>query len=252
MVALHYRTFGDMSAPALLLIHPMGTDARLWEGVVDELREDFFCIAPDLQAAGQSPMPDAPVTAEGHVTDLIELAVHLKLDRFAIAGCALGGMVGAILAADHPERVTGLVMTNPGLRNLPEVKEMLRQRTVEVIDKGMDVLLPAATEKSFHNQPRDARYDTFTERYRAIDPKAYASSVLGFLDIDIEPFLARISCPVLLIPGGQDVLMPPEAAATIAKALADARIVPFEEAAHFIPYQAPARLAAEIRSFLPH
>jgi len=250
MAELSFETHGDRSSPAIVLVHALGTDRRFWDDVVADLKRDFFCITPDLQAAGATPIPATPVTAEQHAADVIALADSLGVKQFAIAGCALGGMVGAVIAAKVPDRVTALVMTNPGLRNLPEVKEMLKQRTVDVVEKGMEFLLPAATEKSFHNQPHDERYDRFVAGYRAVDPKAYSSSVLGFLEIDIEPYLPQIRCPVLLIPGGQDLLMPPEAAATIQQGLSNARVVRFEEAAHFIPYQAPDRLAAEMRGFL--
>ena len=247
---LDYSTSGDSGTPPIIMVHALGTDRRMWDDAVSILQHDFYCITPDLQAAGRSPIPEEPISAEEHAKDLIALADHLGLRGYSLAGCALGGMVAAIVAAQEPERVRALVMTNPGLRNLPQVKDMLRARAVQVVAEGMDCLLPAATERSFHNQPHDERYDLFVERYRAQDPAGYASSVLGFLEIDIERYLPEIKCPTLVVSGGQDILMPTDGSKVVSASVARAQHIHFEDAAHFIPYQAPDRLADEMTRFL--
>ncbi len=249
MARLHVVERGNSSAPTLVLVHALGTDHRFWDEAVADLSHDFHCVTPDLQAAGQTPIPPSPVDADRHAADLAEMIHERDLGRVVLAGCAIGGMVAAICAANNPDVCAGLVMTNPGLRNQDAVKEMLRARTDEVRAHGMAVLLPGAPEKSFHEMPRDARYERYVERYGALDPEGYASSVLGFLDIDIRPVLPRLKCPLLLIPGGKDILMPAEGAGEIAGRVPHAEIVPFDDVAHFIPYQAPERFAAELRRF---
>lgn len=246
---LRVETHGQPGAPALLLVHALGTDGRFWDEAVADLARDFHCLVPDLQASGRTPNPAAPVTAQAHAADLIGLLNDLGVDRAIFAGCAIGGMVAAVAAAAAPERCAGLVMTNPGVRNADGVKDMLRARVDQVRAEGMSILLPGAAEKSFHGMPRDARFDRYVERYAAQDPEAYALSVLGFLDIDIRPILPRVTCPVLLIPGGQDVLMPADSAEVICGLVPQAEVVRFDDAAHFIPFQAPERFVAELRRF---
>ncbi|MFC7398687.1 alpha/beta fold hydrolase [Chelatococcus sp. GCM10030263] len=250
MTKLHVVTRGDRSKPAILFVHALGTDHRFWDEVVAGLEGSYFCITPDLQAAGKTPNPPQPVDAAGHAADLAAVLRDLGVARAVLVGCAIGGMVAAGLAATHPDLAAGLVMTNPGVRNADEVKGILRARVDEVRQHGMQVLLPAAPERSFHGMPRDARYDLYVERYVAQDPEGYALSVLGFLDIDIMPILPQIKCPLLLIPGGNDVLMPRDSAEVIAARVAQAEIVRFEEAAHFIPFQVPQQFLEALRAFL--
>jgi pimeloyl-ACP methyl ester carboxylesterase len=54
----------------------------------------------------------------------------------------------------------------------------------------------------------------------------------------------------MLMPGGKDVLMPPDGAGEIGALVPQAEIVPVPEAAHFVPYQAPERFVAELRRFM--
>ena len=67
---LNYKTYGDPKNTALLLVHAMGADLRFWEECVPQWESKFYCITPDLRAAGKSPTlfgsdtirepPDAP------------------------------------------------------------------------------------------------------------------------------------------------------------------------------------------------
>ncbi len=244
-VALH----GERSGKPLLLVHALGTDGRFWNEPVADLQRDHFCIVPDLRASGRMPNPPLPVTAEEHARDLIAILDALDIGRAIFAGCAIGGMVASLAAARAPERCAGLVMTNPGLRNADAVKDMLRARVDQVRAEGMQALLPGAAERSFQGMPRDGRYQTYVERYAAQDAEAYALSVLGFLDIDISATLPLVRCPVLLMPGGNDVLMPTGSADAISALVPQARVVPLPDVAHFIPFQAPDRFVKELRSF---
>ncbi|MCR5859929.1 alpha/beta fold hydrolase [Mesorhizobium sp. J428] len=246
---LRVETRGDRAKPALLLVHALGTDGRFWDEAVAELGRDFFCIVPDLRASGRTPNPDRPVTAQEHALDLVGVLDSLGIQRALFAGCAIGGMVAALTAVAAPARCAGLLMTNPGVRNADAVKDILRARVDQVRAEGMQVLLPAAADRSFYGMPRDARFDRYVDRYVAQDPEAYALSVLGYLDIDIRPELPKLSCPLLLIPGGNDVLMPSDSAEVIRSLVPQAEVVVFEDVAHFIPFQAPERFVAELRRF---
>lgn len=251
MTKLHVVTRGDWAKPAILFVHALGVDHRFWNEAIDALQADYFCIAPDLQAAGGgTPNPPKPVTAEEHAADLVELLDDLKVQRAVIVGCAVGGMVAATVAATYPEKAAALVMTNPGTGNADAVKGMLRARVDEVRAHGMRVLLPGAPERSFHGMPRDHRYDTYVERYAAQDPEAYALTVLGFLDIDVKPILPRVKCSLLLIPGGNDTLMPADGAESVAALVPGAKIVRFDEVAHFVPFQAPEKFVATLKPFV--
>jgi 3-oxoadipate enol-lactonase len=251
VVKVHAPTKGDPSNPAIIFVHALGTDHRFWNEVIDEMKDDYYCIAPDLQAAGGgTPNPPEPVTAEGHARDLADLAQSLGVERAAFVGCAIGGMVAATCVARNPDLATALIMSNPGVRNADDVKIMLRNRVDEVRRHGMQVLLPAAPEKSFHGMPQDGRYRLYVDRYTAQDPEAYALSVLGFLDIDIRPIMPMVKCPLLIIPGGQDILMPADSADVISSLAPHAEVVRFDDVAHFIPFQAPSRFVSTIRPFL--
>jgi pimeloyl-ACP methyl ester carboxylesterase len=250
MAKLNIVTRGRRENRALLLIHAFGTDHRFWEEAVWDLSRDYFCITPDLQAAGESPLPPEPVVLDQHCADLIEMLDDLGVPRAAFIGCAIGGMIAAALAARHPQRAAAVVMANPGTGNAEAFKGVLRDRVDLVRAKGMTALLPGAADRAFHGMPRDRRYDLYVERFAAQSAEAYALSVLGFLDIDIRPDLPDVECPLLLIPGGNDVIMPADAADTVAALAPRTQTIRLDGVGHFVPFQAPERFVAAVRPFL--
>ena len=249
-VLLSYDTHGTPRSVALLLVHPLGTDRRFWEECIELWEERFYCIAPDLQAAGKSPRPDAPVTIPGHAADLERLRETLGIDAVVPIGCALGSMVAACYAARYARSTRALVMTNPGVRNPDAANAMLRERVEIARRSGVGALLPAAVDRAYHDQPRDARYRRHLERFAAQDAQTFARSVEGFLDADITAELRRIACPTLIVSGENDLLMPGDNAERIKAAVPQAESALMKGAAHFLPYQAPDRFAPMVIDFL--
>ncbi len=228
----------------------MGTDRRFWEECVEIWKERFYCVTPDLRAVGKSPRPEVPVTIPGHAADLEQLRNHLGIDTVVPIGCALGAMVAACYAARYPSSTRALIMANPGVRGTDAANEMLRQRVEIARQSGVAALLPAAVERAFHNQPRDERYRRHMERFAAQDSETFARSVEGFIGADITAELAHIHCPVLVVSGEDDVLMPADSGERIRTAVPQAELTMMKGAAHFLPFQAPDRFAPLVEDFL--
>jgi len=247
---LNHQTFGHRQDTALLLVHPLGTDLRFWEECVAIWQPRFYGIAPDLQAAGQSPRPEVPVTIPDHVADLERLRSSLGVKTVVPIGCALGGMVAATYAARYPQVTRALVMTNPGLGSTDAAKEMLRKRVETLRTSGIAALLPEAADRAFHNLPHDNRYQRHVQRFAEQDPETFARSVLGFVDADIRGELPRIKCPALIVSGEHDILMPSDSAQRIKEMVPQAQCTVMSGAAHFLPFQAPQRFAPLVTEFL--
>jgi pimeloyl-ACP methyl ester carboxylesterase len=61
--------------------------------------------------------------------------------------------------------------------------------------------------------------------------------------------LRRITAPTLVVAGAQDGLVPPVYAETFAAEIPDARLEVIDDAAHWLPFEKPAELAALVREF---
>jgi 3-oxoadipate enol-lactonase len=241
-------------APTLLLIHPMGASLDFWDACLPAWQGRYGILAVDLRCAGASPCAAEPPGLDTHAADLEALRRALSATRLVPVACAVGCMVAASYAARHPAQVAAMVLSNPTPRSTEAAREALVARAAAVRRGGMAAILPAAVERPFAEQPRDARYLAYLGAFAAQHPEAYAQSVLGFATADARADFARTACPALLVPAAHDLLLPPplaeEVAALMPRGLA--RIALDLEGAHFLPYQRPTAFAARVTEFLGH
>src|SRR5690606_26468171 len=113
---LHYRDVGQPDAPAILFLNSLGTDMRIWNGVIEQLAADYRLITLDQRGHGQSDVPEGPYSIDGLAGDVLELAERLDLERFSLAGVSVGGMIALRVAIDHPERLVSLVACDTAAR----------------------------------------------------------------------------------------------------------------------------------------
>ena len=114
----------------------------------------------------------------------------------------------------------------------------------------MQALLPGAIDNAFIGYTDKARRNQYERRFAAQSPRNYAFAALGAAEADLTDASAAIACPVLLVPGGNDRLFGMAHADELASRIKQVRVVPFEDGAHFIPYQQPERFAAVVEEFL--
>lgn len=249
---LNYRAVGQEGRTALLLVHQLGGDLRVWDECAAIWAERYRVVAVDLRGAGRTPPADRPWHVDDHARDLIDLRRDLGLAGIVAIGCAIGSLVAATYAAMDAAEVKALVLSDTA----PELGEESRLRTTarieEVKQRGMAALLPGAIDLAFKNQPDDERRRSYAARFAANDPAGYIAIAGGMIGTDIKPCLAALACPTLVAVGEHDVLLPPSLSRQVHALVPGSAFHVIPGAAHFPPYQAPEAFAALVQGFLTH
>jgi pimeloyl-ACP methyl ester carboxylesterase len=109
---VRYRESG--SGKPIVFVHGLLVDGRLWRKVTPLLEDDFRCIVPDLPLGSHVlPFdPDADLSPPGLARIVDELMGALELEDVTLVGNDTGGAISQITAANHPERIGRLVLTN--------------------------------------------------------------------------------------------------------------------------------------------
>ena len=248
--SLHAAEGGPAGAPhRLLLLHAMGADHRMWDPARALLETRFRCIAPDQRDAGRSPSASAPVAIESHADDMAATVRARGAAPVIAAGCAIGAAIATALAARHPDTVGALVLINPLHRTRPKARAMLAERAATARARGMQAIMPGAILAAFEGCAEGEAYEEYGRRFVAQDPVAYARQLEAILDCDTSAWTAKIRCPVLILAGGRDRLLPLEHGEALLGALPSARIEIIPEGAHFLPWQRPREVADAITRF---
>ena len=99
---------GPVDGPRLIFIHGSRITRTSWRGVTSRLDDTYRIASPDLPGHGD--LRDVPFTLE-RAADVVEAAIEAAGGPpVVLVGLSLGGYVAMAYAAEHPERVRGLVL----------------------------------------------------------------------------------------------------------------------------------------------
>ncbi|MBZ9870424.1 alpha/beta hydrolase [Mesorhizobium sp. BR1-1-9] len=236
---LNHLVKGEGRSLALLLIHPLGAELSFWDDFVEKIGDRFTTVACDLRSSGKSFGTGAPPSLADHAADLEALRLDVGVKNVVPIGCAVGSMIAAAYAGSYPSSTAALILANPTPSSSPQARLVLTERAAVVARHGMTAILPAAVERAFFNQPKDARYERYYCKFEAQNARAYALSTLGAANADATEFLKTVRCPALLMAGRHDVLLPLDNARAVHALLPQSEFVIAEHAAHFVPFQSP-------------
>jgi lipase len=124
----------------VLAVHGVTSSLEVWRAVARRLAGGparVCLLAPDLRGRGRSVGLPGPYGMARHRADLIAVLDDAGAEQAVLAGHSLGGFVVAGLAAEHPERISGLVLLDGGL----VVPAPLGQDVAEVLEAMIETAL---------------------------------------------------------------------------------------------------------------
>ncbi len=119
-VRLHAVTGGE--GPPLLLLHGWPETWYAWRLIMPALARDFEVVAVDQRGIGLSDKPEGGYDVGTQANDMVALMDSLDHGRFAMYGTDTGMPIAHAVAADHPERLDRLVVSEaplPGVSPSP-------------------------------------------------------------------------------------------------------------------------------------
>jgi pimeloyl-ACP methyl ester carboxylesterase len=254
---------GGEDKPPLLFIHGLGASWQCWLLNLAYFMDTHRCIAPDLPGFGESPLPHGKISIDGFARTVDGVCDALGIDATAVVGNSMGGFVGADLAISYATRVQRLVLVSPaGITS-----EHLSRRplvTAARLLAAAEVRL-ASRRDAFVRRPQLRRLALqFVVRYpeRLSGPltwelvngsgrKGFVPALDALIGYSIRDRLPQIECPVLLVWGTNDMLVPLGDAERYEQLIGpNARKVIFEDTGHVPMIERPNRFNPLVADFL--
>jgi pimeloyl-ACP methyl ester carboxylesterase len=249
-------------AQTLVLLHGYTGHARSWDAFAEAMSAHYRVLALDQRGHGQTQW--APANAydtDEMVKDLEAFVRALGLDRFALLGLSMGGLVSIGYAGKRPPALAKLVIVDIA----PEIDLVGLKRIQSGVVRS-DVF--ATREEAFARAREDnpippeehQRYRVdyslmrtadgrFTYRYdRALrDPN---NPRQGIPADEGWRLVANIGVPTLLIRGEQSDILSRAVAERMRKAIGDCRLLEVAGAGHPVPLDKPDEFLRAVRTFL--
>ena len=255
---LHVRDSGPTSGPAVIMLHGFGASLHTWEPWALALQDRFRVIRLDLPGSGLSePDPTGRYDDRRTLDILIALMDQLGVKTAAMIGNSIGGRISWRFAAEHPERVSKLVLVSPDgfasagfdYDKAPQVPAMM-QAMRYVLPKSM---LRMNLEPAYGDPSKltPAMLDRYYDMMLAPGSRdALLARMAQTILVKPEPMLARIQAPVLLVWGAKDAMIPVANAADYQRVLPKAELATFPNLGHLPQEEAPAESLPPVRAFL--
>ncbi len=112
--------------PVLILLHGNGRNAQFWYQWVPYLSRDFRIVRPDMRGLGKSIFADGSavdLSVESLIEDLVKVIGALGVDKVHFCGESMGGILGLLLAAQHPSLIKTLTLVSTPVFIEEEMKE---------------------------------------------------------------------------------------------------------------------------------
>jgi esterase len=242
---LHFTEWGDPSAPAVLLLHGGNQSSHSWDLVSLHLADRYHVYAPDQRGHGDSEWSrEIDYSMDAMAADALALLEQERVEQPIVFGHSMGGYVTMHAALRSPGFARAIVLVDVG----PELSDVGRKVVQDFVvhnvefDKLDDFLDAVASYDRFRSREHIARTAKYNLLVRA-DGK-YVSKVdhrrFGVSDLsDARPSagiglqeVTKIACPVLVVRGGESVVLDADAAERFVQALPDGRLVTVPNVGH--------------------
>lgn len=239
----------------ILLVHGFPLDHSMWRGQIDDLKQDFHVLAPDLRGFGQSTVTAGTTTMQNFADDLAAMLDALGIrEPITFCGLSMGGYVGWQFVTRHPGKLSRLIVADSRAVADNEKTAAGRLETADRVEKeGTQIVADAMLPKLFPAREVDGNAPfvlATKEVMLAAPPAGVAAALRGMAQRpDFTSELGKIKVPALVICGEEDAIAPPAEMQQIAQAIPGAKYVGIAGAGHMAPLEKPADVNAAIRAF---
>jgi pimeloyl-ACP methyl ester carboxylesterase len=267
-VELVYDTFGEPSAPPLLLIMGLGAQMIAWdEGFCRQLAMRGYRVirfdnrdvglstwfdaagVPDItalfQAGTQGRAVQIPYTLDDMADDAVGLLDSLGIASAHVVGASMGGMIAQLVAIHYPHRVRTLtsIMSTTGDPALPpptpEAMTLLLAPPPADREGYLDSAIQATAVLNGPGFPVDvpqARERAARAFDRGLNPAGTARQLAAVVTAENRrQALQAVTIPTLVIHGEADPLVPIAGGRDTANAVPGARLLVIEGLGHALP-----------------
>ncbi len=245
----------------VLFVHGITTYSFIWRKILPFFIHDYEVIAIDLLGCGDSDIPlneDFSLKRQAHL--IKQFADSLNIGKFHLISHDVGGGIAQIFAVNYQENLLSVTLINSVAYNFWPVQPIVAMRTpiirqiaIASLDFGMFSLI---VKRGLYHKSNlsEELMDLFWK------PMRYKLGRKGFLHFakclnnsnltEIEKDIQKLTVPVLIIRGEDDVYLSGVIAEKLHSEIAHSKLIKIETGGHFIQEDEPEKVSDHILNFI--
>lgn len=243
---------------AVLLIHGMPTNGRLWDGVVRELASHFRCFVIDLPGMGGTSFLPYTSSYFAQVAEQIEqIRIRNRVQRWHVVGHDGGCAIAVKYAHLFPKRVGCMAMLSPAI--FPDLEpffllDLLRKPIIgECAAPFVHALFwQVAMRRAIPDLQNVAQRTSFQQTFSGLSGPWKLMRLVRWgqpttVFQDFPSILRKLDCPTLVIHGTRDIL-PNSFARRAAELIANSQLIEIDSG-HFIPIEGAGEVSQNLLAY---
>lgn len=247
----------------VLFIHGLGGSWQNWLENLPRTAEHCRAIALDLPGFGRSEMPADPISITNFAATVDAFCEALGLGPVVLVGNSMGGFTAAEVAIQHPERAELLVLVDAagissanvtrsrsgeklarqlmmrGQGDPRAARRMLTRPGYMALGMGLVARYPTRISK-----------DLLSEQLLTFGDAGFSDAFEAILSYDFRHRLGEIGCPVLVIQGEDDILVPLGDAIEFCELIPSAELLTMADTGHVPMFERPVQFNDALLAFV--
>ena len=233
-IKMYYAIFNKDGKEPVILLHGGFGSSDDWGFEVPLLSKTHKVIVVDSRGRGRSTMSDQPLSYNLMASDILKLMDNLKIKKASIVGWSDGGIIGLIMAIQHPERVNKL-FTFGANYNLSGYK-------TEPFDSALAARYMARVQANYRKLSPTP--DNFSRLSEALDK-------MDSTEPDLKPAqIKTIKAPTIIACGQYEQFIKREHFENLAHLIPNAKLVILSNVSHGGPWQDPGQFHEAVMNLL--
>ena len=248
---IHFQYIDNQQERTFVFINSLGTDFRIWDGVVSVLEKEGNILRYDKAGHGLSGIRNSALEIQDYADEVIGLMDYLKIGKAVIIGLSIGGIIGQHLALYHAGRIEKLVLSNTAPKVGTEESWMSRMNQVKKdgIASIADMVMKVWFSENFH-QHRSNELCGYKMMLANSNPIGYLEACNALKRNDLTDEIHKIDVPTLCFAGTVDGSTPPDLVKAMADKIPNSKYILIEGVGHIPCVEAPEIVSKHIIAFV--
>ena len=254
-ITIHYKylqnsLLGD-GGKNFLFINSLGTDFRIWDEVVEVLKDHGNILLFDKRGHGLTDVEISTHGLDDFADDAAALLKYLQIDKCIVIGLSVGGMIAQILASRMPHQIEKLILCDT--RHKIGNAQMWNDRIGQIKEHGLQFISDGVMQRWFSESFRETQavkvngYRHMLERTPVL---GYIQTCEAIRDADLAAIANEIKIPTLCIVGSEDKSTTPEEVKNLADLIEGSVYQVIQGSGHIPCVDNPKVLSALILNFI--
>lgn len=248
----------------IVLISGYGSTVSSWNWeLISALAANHRVIFFDNRDTGGTVINSTSYTSQDLANDTYNLITALKLNKPVILGISMGGMIAQQYAVLHPQAMSKLVLINTAIagdaavhpsKTVQEEMSTPPKNKFALYIRALHLFFPPEWESRMAIALLSDRFHSVYEKGKLTTPqilKEQLHLVRGWShDNAAAKQIAQLPMPVLILNGGEDIVIPPVNSNILLKTIPHAKLLRWAQGGHSMIYQFPYPIANAISQFI--